>query len=158
MRPRVSRRVCARWLCLLALVLPACASSPPSRTETAAIRQIREEYLRVYPQGRFNDHIVRSEIVKGMSLYEVLASWGIPDERTVSTIRNRERWAYIILDDNATDWVRYEFVFAGNEMVEWETSRNVASGITIDALRPGETLPPLPSWALTTPGSIKSTR
>ena len=43
MRPRAARRVRARWLWLIALALPACASSPPSRTETAAIRQIREE-------------------------------------------------------------------------------------------------------------------
>ena len=146
MRPRVVRRVRARWLWLIALALPACASSPPSRTETAAIRQIREEYLRFYPEGRYNDHIVRSEIVKGMSLYEVLASWGIPDERSLSTLRNRERWGYVLLDDNAVDWVRYEFVFVGNELVEWEYSRNVASGDPVDALHP-DVPPPLPAWA-----------
>jgi hypothetical protein len=146
MRPRVARRIRARWPWLIALALPACAASPPSRPETAVIRQIREEYFRVYPEGRYNDHIVRSEIVKGMSLYEVLASWGIPDERAVSTLRNRERWSYVILDDNAVDWVRYEFVFAGNEMIEWEASPNVASGRALDAMRESAPAPPLPSW------------
>jgi len=161
MRSRIARFVRARWwlLCILAGVT-ACATTPPRRSETIAIRQIREDYLRVYPEGPHNAEINRGEIVKGMSLYEVLASWGIPDLRAVSAERDREEWTYVVLDDNAVDWVSYDCVFHGNELVEWYQRRNVGTGAPVVA-KPTEMIPipsALPSWATQVPSSPERSR
>ena len=154
MHPRNHSRVSARLaLVAVAAALSACAVAPPSRTETASIRQIREDYLHAYPEGRFNDHIQRGEVVKGMSLFEVLASWGIPDGRAVKPDENRERWIYVLVDDKNLDWVRYDFVFRSNELTEWEKTTNVASGAALNMPDKATGPLPLPAWAYTTPGT-----
>jgi hypothetical protein len=158
MHPRNRARVPARWALLLAAAsLSACAVSPPSRTETPSIRQIREEYFRAFPDGRYNDHIVRGEVVKGMSLFEVMASWGIPDARAVKADSNDERWVYVLVDDRSLDWVRYDFVFHANELMEWERTLNVASGATLE-VPANPSIPALPSWPSASQGSGKSIR
>ena len=162
MRSRIARFVRARWwlVCILAGVT-ACATAPPRRTETTAIRQIREEYLRTYPEGPHNAEINRGEIVKGMSLYEVLASWGIPDLRRVSSERDREEWTYVLLDDNAVDWVSYDCVFHGNQLVEWFMNRNAGGTGAPVVSKPTDNLAqplPPPSWATRPPESHERPR
>jgi len=154
MQPRIRHRHLARALLLATLgLLPACAATPPSRTETTAIREIREEYFRSFPNGRFNDQIVRGRVVKGMSLFEVLASWGIPDARAVKVEDNRERWVYVLVEDNDLDWVRYDFIFRANELVEWEMTRNVASGPALEVPEHPVSTMQLPAWAVGNRGS-----
>ena len=106
--------------------------------------------MREFPEGRFNDHIQRGEIVRGMSLFEVLASWGIPDARVVAPEESRERWVYVLVDDLSLDWVRYDYVFGGNALLDWEITRNVASGASIEVPQHPSSAMSLPSWATTT--------
>lgn len=148
MRPRISSRNLALLVGMVASAwLSGCATTPPSRTETPAIRELRDDYFRSFPDGPHNDRIKRGEIVKGMSLFEVLASWGIPDARVVSTEGNRERWIYVLLDDLSLDWIGYEYEFSGNALVDWTTTRNVSNGLPLDSpdLRRDPLV--LPSWA-----------
>ena len=150
MHRRIRRRILTRCASLLALAcLAGCASSPPSRTETPAIRELRADYMRTFPQGRYNDHIERGEVVKGMSLFEVLASWGIPDARVVAPDENRERWMYVLMDDASMDWVRYDYLFNGNVLLDWEVTRNVTNGLTLDTPDHRPNAMTLPSWAST---------
>jgi hypothetical protein len=152
MHPRNPPRVIAHVALLSFVSLWACAVTPPSRTETPSIRQIRAEYFRAFPDGQFNDRIERGQVVKGMSLFEVLAAWGIPDARTVKVEENRECWVYVLVDDTNLDWVRYDFTFHGNELTGWEMTPNIASGATLEVPEhPG--VSPLPSWATTTSGT-----
>jgi hypothetical protein len=138
---------------LAACVLASCAHTPPTRNETTAIRELREDYLRRHPAGRFNDCIARGEVAVGMSFLELLAAWGIPDARERLVDREEERWTYLVREDNWADWVRYDFVFAKAELREWETTRNSAWGSLYgeqprnSALR----LPPQPSGSLGAP-------
>ena len=123
-----------------------CASAPPARTETAAIAELRDDYFKEFPDGPNNDHVRRGEIVKGMSLYEVLASWGIPDRRLV-TSGGHERWVYVLQDEVSMDWVAYQYDFRNNALVDWDTTRSNANGFALDT--EGQTLNAmsLPSWA-----------
>jgi hypothetical protein len=137
---------CTVWL-VAAASLIGCASSPPSRPETAAIRELRADYFRTFPEGPNNDHIQRGEVVRGMSLFEVLASWGIPDARVVATEGNHERWIYVLLDDLSLDWICFEYEFQGNALVDWTTTRNVSNGLSLDTPNHREDALSLPSWA-----------
>lgn len=146
------RRTPARQLALSAWIivsaaLSSCATAPPSRTATPAIQELRDDYFRTFPEGPHNDHIRRGEVVKGMSLFEVLASWGIPDARVVSEQGDRERWIYVLLDELSMDWIGYEYEFTANALIDWSTTRNVSNGLSLDTpdLRRDSLL--LPAWA-----------
>jgi hypothetical protein len=148
MRRRNSRYQVALSLWIVASAcLFGCAASPPSRVETPAIRELRDDFLRTFPDGPNHDHIRRGEVVRGMNLFEVLASWGIPDARVVSTEGNRERWVYVLLDDLSLDWICYEYEFRGNELVDWSTTRNVANGLSLDVPDHRPSALSLPAWA-----------
>ena len=132
---------------LVAACLGACATAPPSRPDTPAIRALREDYLRAFPDGANNEHIKRGEVVRGMSLYEVLASWGIPDARVVSVKGNQERWVYVLLDDLSLDWICYEYEFRNNALIDWTTTREVANGFSLDTPKENPGTLNLPAWA-----------
>lgn len=127
MRPR---GYCSRVLLLVlaASVLASCATSPPRRADTAAILEIRDEYIRTHPSGPFNVAIARGEVAVGMGYYDMLAAWGMPDMRERDAARDEERWVYVLPSENEVDWMRYDFIFAKRTLVEWEWSRGVASG------------------------------
>ena len=148
MRRRSSPRNLALLVWMAASVwMSGCATTPPSRSETPAIRELRDDYFRSFPEGPHNDRIKRGQIVKGMSLFEVLASWGIPDARVVSTEGNHERWLYVLLDDLSLDWIGYEYEFTGNALVDWTTTRNVSNGLPLDSPDLRRDPLTLPSWA-----------
>jgi hypothetical protein len=138
---------------MLALValLASCASQPPRRDETAAILEIRDDYLRTNPNGRFNGEIERGEVAVGMGYYDVLAAWGMPDSRVADAEHDEEWWTYVIASDNEIDWIRYDFLFAKKVVAEWEMTRNVGSGSTPfgdDARGISTRVPPTPAPSL----------
>lgn len=102
--------------------------------------------MKQFPDGPHNDCINRGEVVKGMTLYEVLASWGIPDRRLVADT-GRERWVYVILDDLSMDWVCYEYDFTNNLLVDWTSTRSNANGFSFDSVDHQQSAMVLPSWA-----------
>ena len=127
--------------------LSGCVTTLPYRSETPAIRELRDDYFRTCPEGPHNDRISRGEIVRGMSLFEVLASWGIPDARVVATEGNEERWIYVLLDDLSLDWICYEYEFQGNALMDWTSTRKVSNGLSLDAPDLQRDPPALPAWA-----------
>jgi hypothetical protein len=135
-------------LTALAVGSAGCASAPPPRTETPAIAELRADYLKEFPDGPNNDHVRRGEIVKGMSLYEVLASWGVPDRR-LATDNGHERWVYVLLDDLSMDWVAYEYDFRNNALVDWSTTRSNSNGFSLDTEGAHASAMSLPTWAST---------
>ena len=144
-RNRVRHLACIA-LTALATGAAGCATMPPSRTETPAISQLREDYFREFPNGPNNDHVRRGEIVKGMTLYEVLASWGIPDRR-LATDTGHERWVYVLLDDLSMDWVVYEYDFRNNALADWTTTRSNQNGFSLDTPDMPASALSLPAWA-----------
>lgn len=144
-RNRVRHLACLAFTALAACAA-GCASAPPPRAETAAIHELREDFLKEFPDGPNNDHVVRGEVVKGMTLFEVLASWGVPDRRLV-TDGGHERWVYVLLDDLSMDWVVYEYDFRNNALVDWATTRSNANGFTLNSADQNASAMSLPSWA-----------
>jgi hypothetical protein len=147
MRRRIPARQLALCLWIIgSAALTSCATAPPTRTATPAIHDLRDDYFRTFPEGPNNEHIRRGEVVKGMNLFEVLASWGVPDGRVVSSDGSEERWIYVLLDDLSMDWICYEYEFTANALIDWTTTRNVSNGLGLDTpdLRPDALS--LPSW------------
>jgi hypothetical protein len=139
-----------RYLASLAITVMAvcaegCATAPPSRTETPAIAELRADYFKEFPDATNNSHVRHGEIVKGMSLYEVLASWGVPDRRLV-TDTGHERWVYVLQDDLSMDWVAYEYDFRNNALVDWATARSNTNGFALDSNDEHVSAMSLPSW------------
>jgi hypothetical protein len=80
---------------------------------------IREEYLRNHPDGRYNTLITDGRVVKGMGIIEVLASWGMPNDRRSSETGDTESWAYYARDEATQKLVSYELVFEGKILTRW---------------------------------------
>jgi hypothetical protein len=144
-RNRVRHLACVA-ITALAIGVPGCAGAPPAHTETPAIAELRADYLKEFPDSPNNGHVRRGEIVKGMSLYEVLASWGVPDRRLATDV-GHERWVYVLFDDLSMDWVAYEYDFHNNALVEWTTTRSNTNGFSLDTEDAHPSAMLLPSWA-----------
>ena len=59
--------------------------------ETEYIRMLRQEFFKTHPDGKYNEHIKKGEVVRGMDFLEVLASWGNPDAREKPTQNLEQR-------------------------------------------------------------------
>jgi hypothetical protein len=129
MRPRHGYSSRALALAIATVLCASCATSPPRRDTTPEIQAIRDDYLRTNPNVVHKGAIVRGEVVVGMGYQDVLAAWGRPTARVVEEgSDDAERWTYVLVSDNGVDWVRYDFFFAKWSVVQWETTRSVASG------------------------------
>ncbi|MFQ5511892.1 MAG: hypothetical protein ACE5EO_08590 [Candidatus Krumholzibacteriia bacterium] len=107
-------------------VAASCAHVPRSLKQTEATESLRTLYLREHPDGRFNDRIGNAEIVVGMGVMEVLASWGIPDRR-LATGPHRETWTYASRDEFSKDSVSYSLIFRRRVLSSWESGRTTAA-------------------------------
>jgi len=124
---RVHKRSSRVVLAIIAgFVVAGCAHAPRMGNETESVLTIREDYLRAYPDGAYNEYIRRGEVTKGMNFIEVLASWGVPDRRLHSEEKNIpvEYWSYLSMDEASLDWVRYTFAFEKKHLVEWDLTRH----------------------------------
>jgi hypothetical protein len=80
---------------------------------------IREEYLRNNPDGKYNALITEGRVVKGMGILEVLASWGMPNDRRSTEEGDAEFWAYYAKDEHTQKYVSYELVFEKRILARW---------------------------------------
>jgi hypothetical protein len=118
--------------------------------ETDYIRMLREEFFKTHPDGMYNEHIARGEVVIGMDYLEVLASWGNPGSREKPT-DNVEYWTYLDEDEDSKDWIRYKFIFRKNRLEDWELTRHVAAGGILDTTSK-------PDQSVLTRGGTKTTK
>jgi hypothetical protein len=89
------------------------------------VADLRSEYLRNNPEGEFNKHIVQSEVTKGMNVFEVLASWGLPHLRRGSQQSAAESWVYYTIDEHTDKVISYELVFIKDSLTRWIVDGNV---------------------------------
>jgi len=139
---RPTLRACTGAVIVAALLGTGCAHAPRSFDESTATLAIRSDYLETHPDGQFNDLIARGEVEKGMSFFEVLAAWGLPEWRARTQDARYELWGYLARDEASQDWTRFTFTFEKKALVEWEISRHVVKG---HALAQWETNT-VPSW------------
>jgi hypothetical protein len=111
--------------CLLLLFI-ACAHTPQALNDDLTVRQMREEFLREHPDGQYNPYISKGEVVRGMDVLEVSASWGIPETRRQSKDRKLEYWTYFSSDEISGDWSRYTLTFEGKVLSDWHVVRHFA--------------------------------
>ena len=104
----------------------SCAHIPTNTRRGPADESIRAQYLQDYPNGVYNDHIMRGELATGMNVIEVLASWGLPDEREWDQASNRVSWFYTSRDEHSRDYVAYELVFEDLVLARWILERGIA--------------------------------
>ncbi len=114
---------------LSATTLTACSSrgrlagGPPPDYLPA----LRADYLASHPDGPYNEYIRRGEVVPGMDLIEVLASWGYPLRRARRNDLS-EQWVYRDRDEDSKDWIEYTFVFRQGRLESWRIRRHTAAG------------------------------
>lgn len=107
--------------------LGACAHMPRAPHASQELDFARAQYLSDHPDGRFNERIERGEIAKGMKAGDVLASWGVPDERFKDKNHLREEsWFYVERDEYSGDYIVYEIVFKDTDLDGWYMSRGTA--------------------------------
>lgn len=121
------------WLPVLILAVSSCSYTPRkiSGTESSYLLQLRQEYLAANPDGEYNAYVAKGEVVKGMDLIAVLASWGHPSIRKKDAPLT-ERWVYREVDDVSKDWVEYTFTFQSSVLTEWDLVRHFAAGGRVD--------------------------
>jgi hypothetical protein len=121
-----------RWV-LMALLgvaaIASCSRLPQSTRSGEQMTSIREEYLRNHPDGRFNTLIMEGRVVKGMGIIEVLASWGIPNDRRSNGAGRTEYWAYYAKDEHTQRFVSYELVFESNELTRWVVNTDLPTAL-----------------------------
>lgn len=117
------------------LLLSACAHAPRAPEPSPALQSIRDKYLAENPDGTFNEQIRRGEIGKGMSMTEVMASWGAPvDRRADENHLAEESWFYVDRDPYSHDFMMYEIAFESRTVQRWYIMRGtVASGGVFDS-------------------------
>ena len=112
--------------CLL-LLLIACTHTPRALDEDVTVLRMREDFLRDHPDGAYNIYIAKGEVVRGMSLLEVSASWGLPETRRQTKDKKLELWTYFSEDEISGDWSRYTLTFENQVLADWHVVRHFNS-------------------------------
>jgi hypothetical protein len=114
-------------LLILFAFLASCTHLPRSYNESKAVQQMRQDYITLNPEGKFNDHIKRGEVVKGMGFMAVLASWGLPNVRRIPAESSFEYWTYYTEDKASGQFTVYELVFKDETLYGWNVNKNIAA-------------------------------
>jgi hypothetical protein len=112
---------------LAGCLVASCSHAPRLATAPAARDDYRAEYLRNNPDGKFNPHIKKGEVVKGMAGIEVLASWGLPNFRRSGRAEISEYWIYFSLDDHTKTYTVYELGFKERVLAKLVIEDNIHS-------------------------------
>jgi hypothetical protein len=110
---------------VLLVVIAACGASTLRRSQVdfSDLADLRSEYTTRNPDSPYRDNVSRGEIVKGMDVFGVLASWGLP-ERRVPDGAEFERWLYIDSEDAANQPVGYALEFEKGVLKSWDVQRS----------------------------------
>lgn len=127
-------------LAVVTLVLAAsCSQLPASNRSDEHTTGIRTEYLQNHPDGKYNNYIADGRVVKGMSVVEVLASWGLPNARRAAAKENSEFWTYYAKDEQTQQVVSYELVFLSRVLSKWVVHAESQTALGSNQLIPSET-------------------
>lgn len=108
-------------------IAASCTHVPRSPNGSYTIASVRKQYLDDHPDGKFNEQIIRGELVKGMNVIEVLASWGLPERRQWAGNSSEESWVYTARDEHSQDVITYELVFKARVLSRWIVGRGTAA-------------------------------
>jgi hypothetical protein len=104
---------------LLFLFLFGCSGiSTVERAELTNIES-REHFISTNPSSIYCENIRNGEIVRGMNIYEVIASWGLPNVYLVARKEPRENWIYYVQDLDTRSILIYTLTFNDNLLEGW---------------------------------------
>jgi hypothetical protein len=126
-----------------AMLLAALGCSGVSTVEKANLTTpvAREEYANAHPGDQHNVCIRNGEITRGMSVHEVIASWGMPNVYVVSRSKPGEQWIYYLKDRDSLLLLIYTLSFADDTLSVWDIDQKRLPG---QALVSTVDLPPEP--------------
>lgn len=93
-----------------------------STVERAELTNIesREHFITSNPGSIYCENIRNGEIVRGMNIYEVIASWGLPNVYLVSRKEPHENWIYYVQDQDTRSILIYTLTFGDDLLDGWE--------------------------------------
>ena len=112
---------------LAGIMAASCSHAPRLATVPATRDDLRVEYLRNNPDGKHNRHIRKGEVTRGMSVIEVLASWGLPNTRRAGGAERHEYWTYYSHDKHTDTYTSYALVFETRVLLRWVIESNINS-------------------------------
>jgi hypothetical protein len=105
---------------LLFLFMVGCSGlSTVERAELTNLES-REHFISSNPNSIFCENIRNGEIIRGMNIYEVIASWGLPNVYLVLHKRPRENWIYYVQDQDTRSILIYTLTFNDDLLEGWE--------------------------------------
>jgi len=109
---------------VLLIQIAACGASTLRRSQVdlTDLAPLRSEYIHRNPDSPYCDKVSSGEIVKGMDVFGVIASWGLPEKRSPDG-SDFERWLYVDLDDMSNEQVGYELEFEKGVLKSWDVQR-----------------------------------
>ncbi|OQX85253.1 MAG: hypothetical protein B6D63_02695 [Candidatus Latescibacteria bacterium 4484_7] len=109
---------------------------------------VREDFITHHPGCSHNENIKNGEIVRGMDIYEVLASWGLPNVYITSKNNNKkEYWVYYIGVENSNSILVYTLKFNDNVLEDWDidqkrfVEQGMSNVVSLRAERPISIVP-----------------
>lgn len=104
---------------LLLLFLVGCSGlSTVERAELTDIES-REHFISTNPSSIYCENIRNGEIVRGMNIYEVIASWGLPNVYLVARKEPHENWIYYVQDHDTRSILIYTLTFNDDLLEGW---------------------------------------
>jgi hypothetical protein len=114
-----------RASCIAAIVfligqLVGCSGISQSERGDFTRPEAREKYLAGNPQCRYHEQIQNGEIMRGMDIYEVIASWGLPNVYIPSGDERKECWIYYVQQRDSKSVLIYTLRFDGVLLYDWD--------------------------------------
>jgi hypothetical protein len=103
------------------------------QTREPYVADLRAEFFKAYPDSPYGEKVRTGEVVAGMDMYEVLASWGNPARRTRE--HSQEQWVYFDVDEQSGDAIEYSLSFREGILENWRTRVHRQSGLAYRADR-----------------------
>ncbi len=106
-------------LLVVAVMLGCSGVSTVERADLTRLES-REHFIELNPNGLFCEYVRNGEIIRGMNIYEVIASWGLPNVYLVSRKDNSENWIYYVEDRDSRSILIYTLTFREDMLETWE--------------------------------------
>lgn len=127
---------------VLALSISGCSHLSTSEREEFIAIEAREDYIKLHPDCDYKKQIKSGEITRGMSIYEVIASWGLPNVYLLTEEGPLERCVYYTRDPDSRLLLIYNLTFEESLLKDWEidakrfVDQRVVFDVTVPELTP----------------------
>ncbi len=116
----------------LLFLVTGCSCTSQIEREEFTSRDAREVYVEGHPGSAYLENIRNGEIVRGMSLDEVLASWGMPNVYLASHKGGEERLIYYVQQKGLNSVLVYMLDFdSNNVLTDWDIDQKRLSSYSL---------------------------